>query len=1210
MKNQIIILAFFNFIIANQSAIAVVSQDPLLYRAVNVKPNIALVLDTSGSMAWDCVYAKQVIDAFIKEGSPLSGLTEGCLPNTDIRHLSPVNNKLFYNPMVTYGPGYTGGVLNAPAVVDKTSIVTVYLPIPPKDPTTYTTSAAIKNAANYNKYDVTATKFLKDGIATTSNANPFGTHGGIRKDCITAGIVNDPCTFSQERQNIANWRAKHTTRIDAAKAGLSGAFSSQSDNFRLAYGDINGAPNVMQDFSVAKSNFYSWIDARTPNGSTPLRTALNSVGQYYSNSANSGPWGSNPASPPSGETSASHLSCRRSYALLITDGFYNDAAPTGIGDVDSTKGTKYTYALDATKSYQYIPGDASDIRNRGKSDTTTGSGGTAGTLADIALKYWSTDLRTDLANDSGKGAASDPPFWQNMTSYMVSFGALGSMTDAAVKSAKSGALAWAIPVTNERTTIDDMRHAAHNGGGDFLTVTDADQFSNDLGNVIGSISAQQVSQAGVAASAVNLVAGTKKFVPYYTAGSWWGNLKMVDLSATGASAGDVWQVISTDGNGQPTGTTTFPTPTTRKIVVWVDSTSQSVDFNMVNVTAGSNNLRGTNTNMQLSNAVNSDVIDFLRGVRTLEGNGMRKRQAILGDIVNSTPVFIKNNTNPQYEKLPSTTPGLSTYDAYIKSKAARSEGVLFVGSNDGMLHAFAEGSGTKIGGREVFAYIPRSVLGKLEQLASPSYVGNHKFMVDGPLSEADAYVTVPNVASGTSTKWSNLVIGTTGAGAKAVFAINATDPLGLGNKSVLWEINADPSFPLMSGNTNTSFAELGNVLTPVQTGITVSGDWVSIFGNGYDSKSGKASLFIVESGSGKLLKQIDTDGMVGNGLGGVRLVLNSKQQIIGAYAGDLKGRVWKFDLSGSSSSFWGLGNQGSALFTAMSGAVPLPITAQPAVAERTDQPGYVPSYLISVGAGKLFESSDPTATTPTQAVYGLWDRKSFGSSGSDSIADTQLELLKINQQASVPGVGTITDPSTYYSVNYASSATAQIDWASKRGWKLPLDVLPGQRVVYPVQMTGEIVKIDTIAPDGNTASCKASASNAINFYINPLTGICRTGGTFDMNGDGIIDQRDDGVCAYSSLADGMDVILNVLDPTGNDTNIVNIQGSDSNRMVRNGGPRPQPPTCADPVYASTHTSLCNTNCTDATYAAAHTSECTTPGSIMNRSWRQFFPRVN
>lgn len=1211
-------------LIAVDSAFAVVAQEPLLSKTVNVRPNIALVLDTSGSMDWECVYAKHVATALVTESpnsTSIPGFHVDCISSSDPRQSSPVNNLLFYNPKKVYSPGYSGGVQQANAAVGNSSVVELYLPKAGKDPTTYTTSAAIKNTADYNFYEVTTNKFKLNGANTSGNSNPFGPHNGSRTDCAAA-----TCTFNEERQNIANWRAYHIDRIKSAKTGLAGAFADQADNFRLAYGDINGSPNTMTDFGVAKSAFFSWLDARTPNGGTPLRGALDRAGKYYQNNANSGPWGSKPWAPPTGETTASHLSCRRSFTLLITDGFYTDAAPTGIGDVDGTVGPLYTHALDSAKKYQYKPTEKTDARTKGKPDKVSGTGGVADTLADIALKYWVTDLRTDLANDFGKGDANDPPFWQNMTSYMVSFGAPGKMTDAEVASAKLGTLAWTAPTLNTVTTIDDMRHAAHNGGGGFLTVTDADQFTKDLGSVIGSIASQQFSQAGVAASAVTLTAGTKKFIPYYTSGTWWGNVQMKNVSTDTVA----WQVIATDGNGQPTGVTTLPAPASRNIVVWTDATKQGLPFTFANINTAANSLKGTNANMQMSNAVTSDMVDYLRGVRTKEGDGMRKRPAVLGDIVNSIPAYIRNNTNPEYEKLPAATPGLPDYPAYLASKAARNEGVLFVGANDGMLHGFAEGFGASLGGREVFAYVPRSVLGKIEALTTEGYTFAHNYTVDGPLTEVDAYLTTPNLTGGgSSTGWRNLIVGTTGAGAKSVFALNVTDPLNMNGKAVLWEINADPAFPVMPGNSTTSFAELGNVLSSPQSGITASGNWVTIFGNGYDSKSAKASLFIVETGTGKLLKEIKTDNTLANGLGGVRLVYNDKRQIIGAYAGDLKGRLWKFDLSSANPAAWALGNSGIALFTALSGSVALPITAAPAVVERTDQPSYKPSYIVTVATGKLFEPGDPAVTTPTQVVYGLWDRKPFGSTGSDTISDSQLEPIK---QTFVTGS---IDPSTGETINgggatkvatitFVNPAVTTLDWSTRRGWKLTQDAFVGQRTIYPVYMQDEVVKIDTVAPEASASSCLASTSNAMTFAINPLTGACRAGGTLDTNGDGKIDEKDANVCAYTSPADGIDVVLIILNSLGEDTGLRSVQNASGSLTIRTKG-APPPQNCTNPAYASTHVEECG-SCADAAYAAAHESECklpncssaayraanpgACPGSVMNRSWRQLFPRAN
>ena len=382
-------------------------------------------------------------------------------------------------------------------------------------------------------------------------------------------------------------------------------------------------------------------------------------------------------------------------------------------------------------------------------------------------------------------------------------------------------------------------------------------------------------------------------------------------------------------------------------------------------------------------------------------------------------------------------------------------------------------------------------------------------------------------------------------------------------------------------------------------------------------------MFVVETATGKLLKRIDTDSVTGNGLGGVRLVLNANKQIIGAYAGDLKGRLWKFDFSSSTSSGWGLSNGSLPLFTAMNGSIPLPITAQPAVMERTDQSAYLPSYMVTVATGKLFENGDTAVPSANQAAYGLWYRKTFGSSGSDSISDSSLE--PVIQALQTPANGL-----QYVVPSYATAGVTSINWSTRRGWKIEfnLSARPGQRAIDAVEQILQVVKIDTVTPDASASSCKASTSNGLNLIVDPLTGICRVGGTLDTNNDGSIDANDtQNICGYTTLADGRDVILVVLNPQNQDTGLRNAQSSSGGTDFRAGDPI-KPPDCTDAAYAAAHVSECTIpplSCLNsAAYATAHKAECCAipawvtanpaikcnAGGAVTRSWRQLFPRVN
>ncbi|MBC7438288.1 MAG: hypothetical protein H7332_19710, partial [Bdellovibrionales bacterium] len=1113
------------------------AQAPLLNRGANVKSNIMLILDDSGSMFFKCLYlphANAALEAETWIQNRVPGQLSDCA--TGMVQDSPANNSLMYDPAKRYSTGFdnlgsplknatVAGAIATPG--EFSGAVTVYLPKPGVDLALYTTLSALRNPSMYDKLELTAGQFRwNDGAVTSTNPLPKSPN---RTDC-TSGAR---CTPPEEAQNIANWRAFHETRLKAAKTGIGIAFSDKPDTFRLGWTTLadplrdDGMPVMaitgVKDYGLSKGAFYTWLNGMNYSNSsgTWLRQSLDTVGQYYEQAGNRGPWAHTPWQPGR-EVATEHLSCRRSFAVLTTDGFWNDkTVPKSVSgkDIDGTPGPEIKKAGTDT-SYQFTPHDTVDPRNRGKADSTAGSG-TPGTLADIALYYWSRDLRDDKVGNTAlpnntdmfSGGASGVPFWQNMTTYTVGFGVPGKMTAPEIAKAKLGTQNWIAPVANTSSALDDLIHAAHNGGGEYLSVRDAASFGDQLGNVISSIGGNRYSEAGVAVSSTTLAAGTSKIVPYYAEGAWWGNIKMFGLNATGGQSGLRWQVIETDANGQPTGTSTIPAYGDRNIWVWADASRHAVEFKYpILKTAGLVAAdAGNNSPTLLSDTSSAELVDYLRGRSVKEGasSTFRNRPAVLGDIVNSTPVFIKSISNFQYEKLPASTAGLGQYDAYMKMKNLRTEGVIFVGANDGMVHAYREGGKPAVGpatkgGAEVFAYVPRAVLGKMHKLADKAY--QHQYFVDGPLVEADAWLQTPNTSGvGASTGWRNLLVGTTGAGAKAVFALNATDPFNMNGSSVLWEVNY----------TNTDFSELGHVLAPVQTGIMQDGTWVAIFGNGYYSKSNQASLFIVNLATGALIKRVDTPASLepgANGLGGVRLVLNATQQIMGAYAGDLKGRVWKFDFNSPSQTGWKLGLAGKPLFTALDPANRAQaITAMPAVIVRNDIADFKPSYMVVVGTGKLLDDSDIGGTV-TQAAYGLWDQGKFGDASGTTVMPNQLVAL------------TTTDVAGGF---FEVTAPRSVDWSRDRGWMLPYKIASGQRTVYPVETLRNLVRIDTVVPPPQVAvpTCNSQTGLGYNFLINPLSGVCKAKPTFDLNADGFFNEKDGTACGYTTIADGEDAVV-------------------------------------------------------------------------------------
>ena len=458
--------------------------------------------------------------------------------------------------------------------------------------------------------------------------------------------------------------------------------------------------------------------------------------------------------------------------------------------------------------------------------------------------------------------------------------------------------------------------------------------------------------------------------------------------------------------------------------------------------------------------------------------------------------------------------------------------MLFVGANDGMLHGFRDGisPGATVvepGGIETFAYVPNALLPTLNQLADKSYV--HRYYVDGPNIETDAYF------SSGAARWANIVIGTTGAGAgapgipgtsprTAVYAIDVTslntNATSLDASKVLWEVSSS----------NVSFSELGYVLSDVQTGPTLDGSWVAIFGNGYESKSCQARLFVVNIQTGALIKEINTNAgdctTAKNGLGGVSLVRNAKQQIIGAYAGDLRGNLWKFNLNDSSSGAWGVDLGGNALFTAGNSQ---PITATPSVMYLSSTSSPAGGYMVIAGTGKFYEVSD-ISTTAQQSLYGIWDKTRFGATTIPTGAALTDKTLLVEQ--TIGSAVTGADNNTYFEisrnpVDYVGTTTPSVT-AARRGWYTNLPNT-GQRLTYPMNiLANRIAVADTISPANvSTDPCSNTGSGTGYLYaFDALSGAGPKKAILDTNGDSNVDSSDLIVSGVTTAADGRNAVLN------------------------------------------------------------------------------------
>jgi type IV pilus assembly protein PilY1 len=1122
--------ALISSLVLLASAQAQVAQSPLLTRSSNVAPNLVLMFDDSLSMDNDYMY----------QFGTTTGVSGYAAMDSTRQPFSPDLNQMYYDPRETFALRVNADGTNMPAGTAANSITfKMYFYTSATWPYT---SASVGAAASYgNPYSPpTTTLAITTGTVTypqlASSATTAYPKFKNRTDCAAATF----CTWAEERQNYANWKLYHSTRAELARTGFGVALKNVQPNFRLGWGTLSNTSSLdagVSTFNTAtKNSFYDWLygsNTAPQLAGTPNRQAIDNVGKYYSRTDSDGPWGTTPraesknfttpSSISSTEALGKHASCRRSNVLLVTDGYWNGNSGS-VGNQDGTDGAIIPNHLPGGISIKY---KAQAPYSDGESDT----------LADTAMKYWKIDLHPGQNNNKVPviDASVDPAYWQHMTFYGIGLGVYGKLTQntttLAQLSVKTGAtVTWPTGTLSDKPeAIDDMWHAAINTGGKFLNAGSATGLSSAINEMLASVTRTPSSQSGVAISTGSLTDGTRKFIPRYETGSWTGNVIARNLNKdTGTEISTAWQVVGQSTTGGTTVTFSgIPNFATRTIVVG----SGTSTINFTNTLAITSQFPAGTANL-------GALVNYLRGDQSNEGDkGLqyRTRETLLGDIVNSSPAFVKASVDLKYENLPVAATEGTTYRAHVAAKAARSEGAVYVGANDGMLHVFREGVGATAvdGGKETFAYIPNAVLSKLPELASKAY--DHKYYVDGPNVETDAFV---------GGSWKNLVVGTTGAGAKAVYALNvpAADPK---SPSLLWEISS----------TSPGFASLGHVLSDVQTGRTPSGHWVAMFGNGYDSTGGTASLFVVNLATGALLKQITVDSSVGsNGLGALRLVRDANRQIVGAYAGDLKGKMWKFDLSGTTLADWRIGLNGQPLLDV---GVNQPITAAPAIIPHPTTTGFV----VSFATGKFFETTD-VDTTKTQAVYGVLDNIPFGSptQAMTAVGMSNLVVQTISsagtQTRTVTNTTDLTQSTT--SVGFFSVSTNPVTYtASVRGWRIDLPNT-GQRNVYPVEkLANRYLVVDTISPAnvGSDACVQGSNGAGWLYFIDGVTGSGPGSPVIDVNGDGKIDGQDSASVDTNGdgVIDSKDGVPSGLTTTADGRNLVVINESATSRRTNGSG---------------------------------------------------------
>ena len=403
-------------------------------------------------------------------------------------------------------------------------------------------------------------------------------------------------TNSAEATNIATWYSFHRTRMKAAKAGASAAFIGLGSGYRVGFDTLNRNGNtntVIQSPIPVDSNsglfeggnkktWYDLLLSQTANGYTPLRSALKRTGDYYSTAA---PW--------TDGTGTSEQSCRASYAMLTTDGFWNQDDNFSIGgDID---------------------GD-----------------GWSNTLADVAAYYWQTDLRPALDNNVPTNV-KDPANWQHMSMFSVSIGQQGKLPITTPPPSS-----WPDPTDAEDAErIDDLWHAAVNAKGPNLIVASrSDDFKTALLGALSLVKEQRASGSNITANGNSLNNGAQIFQAVYSMPSWTGDVLAYGITRGGIASSPQWS-LADKANADAAGFVARP------VYTWKAGTG-GVPFNTTN-NPGIVGRVGGNAAVSIA-----DNIAYIKGERSLEiknGGTLRDRVSPIGDIVNSSPFYERQLTS-------------------------------------------------------------------------------------------------------------------------------------------------------------------------------------------------------------------------------------------------------------------------------------------------------------------------------------------------------------------------------------------------------------------------------------------------------------------------------------------------------------------------------------------------------------------------------------
>lgn len=843
---------------------------------------------------------------------------------------------------------------------------------------------------------------------------------------------------TQLRQDIANWYQYYQKRVHVER-GAVGSVVVELPNLRYGMGTINGngrfyIPDAAIDDYAAHGeslldNLYGY---NRQNLGTPLRTGLEWVGNMYADDVN-------------GVDSPIIESCQKNFSLLFSDGYWNGGSPDSrFADVD---------------------GDGESISGSNR------------LLADVAAYFYREDLRDDL-DDAVPTDSFDSANWQHMVTYTIAFGITGALTEDAGD--KPG---WPFPApvddgnwypggVYQLDVVDDMWHAAWNARGRFFSATRPEDLYNDVRESLTDIASRIGGAASAAANSGSISSTSRIFQAKFDTADWHGELLAFPVNDDGTLGSTaIWNanaLLNAKSNSELASNAGG-----RDVWTWNNEGSPGgTAFEWSSISAEQQALLNTSAQGG-SDDLGQQRLRYVRGDSSNEagqGGSFRSRDNKLGDIVNSDPVFIG---------FPPFFYPFGGYQTFFNDHKART-GVIYVGANDGMLHAFRESDG-----EELFAYVPDEVIEHLPALVEPDY--GHRFYVDSPPAYGDVQV---------GGNWISLLAGTLRSGGQGVYALDVTDPENFGASDVLWEFTDEVD------------ADLGYTFGQAQVKRMANDKWAVIVGNGINnteadgnaSTTGAGALFVlfIENGAdgwqtGDYVKLTVPGGSVDdpNALFTPAAAdVDGDFRVDFIYAGDRNGKMWKFDVSDASPANWGLAFNEEPLFDAGAGH---PITDRPAVAAHPA--GRRLGQLVIFGTGQFIETGDNAAAgQPEQSLYAIWD---FDEDWATEKEVPAADLHGNTRDELASATFTVDDGVRVMSGGADTSWLDGDGDPDDLGWYVDLPVT-GERIVRRPVLRDNLVFFVTLIP--SELSCSAGGTGWV-MAMDFSTGQAATFPVFDIGGD-------------------------------------------------------------------------------------------------------------